>query len=176
MANTSTTPSPNDLLFPEIFRKISNAVGINRKADLLKEYRQTVHGKALTSLIILIYDWSIEFRLPEGVPPYTRNESPVGLDHSRLIHDYNKLHYFVVGGNSKLTDTKVEMLYIELLESLHHTEASLLTRIFNRAFDQVWEGERKYVIPMESIKIAFPEVLWGVRGKRENPKSLENSK
>jgi Family of unknown function (DUF6433) len=169
MSNANTNPSIVDMTFPEIFRKISSAVGINRKADLLKEYRNTVHGNALTILIVLIYDWSIEYRLPEGVPPYTRNENPLGTDHTRLLREANKLYRFVVGG-CNLTDNKVQTMYIELLESLHETESSLLNRIFNRSFDKLWEGDRKYVIPLESVKIAFPEILFnGSRGNRKQP-------
>lgn len=168
MSTKPTNPSTADMIFPDIFRKISNAVGINRKAELLKEFRNSVHGTALTTLILLIYNDKLKFRLPEGEPPYKVNENPIGTDHSRLLHESKNLYRFVVGGANQLTQTKVETLYIQLLESLHQSESNLLIRIFNRSFDKIWKGDRMYVIPFDSVKLAFPEILWSSRKSEES--------
>ena len=157
------TPSIANMLFPEIFKKISNAVGNTRKVELLKEFRQSVHGTALTTLILLIYNDKLVFRLPEGEPPYKINENPIGTDHSRLLNEAKTLYRFVVGGANQLTQSKVETIYIQLLESLQQTESDLLIRIFNRSFETIWKGQRKYVIPFDAVKMAFPEILWTPR-------------
>lgn len=160
MTSNSTNPSITDMLFPEIFTKVSKVIGTNKKADLLKEFRESVHGAALTTLVLLIYNRELEFRLPEGEPPYTSNKNPIGTDHSRLVVEHKHLYRYIVGGAPQLTQNKIETLYIELLESLHESESNLLIRIFNRSFDTIWKGERKYVIPFDSIKLAFPDIAW----------------
>jgi hypothetical protein len=160
MTSKNINPASNDLLFPEIFAKISKVVGNKKKADLITEFRNSVHGDALKTLVLLIYNHELKFRLPEGEPPYTPNVVPIGTDHSRLLVEHRNLYRFIVGGAPQLSQNKIEMLYIELLESLHESESDLLIRIFNRSFDTIWKGTRKYVIPFDAIKLAFPEIQW----------------
>jgi hypothetical protein len=149
MTSKNINPASNDLLFPEIFAKISKVVGNKKKADLITEFRNSVHGDALKTLVLLIYNHELKFRLPEGEPPYTPNVVPIGTDHSRLLVEHRNLYRFIVGGAPQLSQNKIEMLYIELLESLHESE-----------FDTIWKGTRKYVIPFDAIKLAFPEIQW----------------
>jgi hypothetical protein len=156
-------PNVNSMLFPEIFLSISNMVGNTNKANLIKEYRSSVHGNALTTLIFLIYNSKLEYRLPEGEPPYKINDVPIGTTHTILTVEHKHLYRFVKGGHDALPQRKVEDLYIQLLESLHPSEADLLIRIFNRSFETIWKGARKYNIPFDAIKLAYPEILWSER-------------
>lgn len=162
------------MLLPEIFHKISTQVTPTRKKDLLIKLQSSVHSQALMTVLILIYDWSLEFRVPDGTPSGIKlNRVPPGTDHTVLRTEYTKLYNFIVGGNDNLSQLKVESIYVEMLENLHHTEADFLLRIFNRAMFKDWGNEKRYKIPFKVVADAYPDIKWFCRGKGVEPERFD---
>jgi hypothetical protein len=65
--------------------------------------------------------------LPEGDVPYNKKDYKLGDgSHKFLFTEISTLYHFVKGGNNALKASKREQMFIELLESLHETEANLL--------------------------------------------------
>ena len=73
---------PSDALLTEILQKVSSAKTKKEKVDLLQEYNQD----ALRMILIINFDESLEFLLPEGEVPFTPNDAPAGTEHTRLAH------------------------------------------------------------------------------------------
>ncbi len=62
---------PNDALITEILQKVSSAKTKKEKVDLLREYNQD----ALRAVLIINFDESLKFLLPEGEVPLDRKSA-----------------------------------------------------------------------------------------------------
>ena len=125
---TATKSSRKDLPLPElllseVLQKVSNAKTKVEKIKLLQKF----NSQALRTCLIWNFDESIYSNVPEGEVPYTPNDAPLGTDHTRLWSEYKGLYRFVKGGADKLTRTRRENLFIQLLENLHPDEAEIVT-------------------------------------------------
>ena len=67
------------------------------------------------------FDSNIEWQLPEGDVPYTRNEAPEGTEHASLSYESRKLYHFIRGGNPQITQNKRETMFVQMLEGLHQS-------------------------------------------------------
>ena len=77
----------------EIFTKINNAKDKPQKIDILRSF----DNQAMRTLLKAAFDPKIKFDLPEGNPPFIRNEAPAGTEHTSLASEAKKLYHFVVG-------------------------------------------------------------------------------
>ena len=145
---------PKDALLTEILQKVSSAKTKKEKIDLLKEY----NSQGLRSLLIINFDDSLEFLLPEGEVPFTPNDAPAGTEHTRLTQEYRGLYRFFKGGDSSLKSMRREQLFVQLLEGLHKDEAEMLVLACNK------ELQSKYRITKQAVSEAFPQIEWGNRG------------
>ncbi len=131
---------PKDALLTEILQKVSSA--------------KTKKG----SLLIINFDDSLEFLLPEGEVPYTPNDAPAGTEHTRLTQEYRGLYRFFKGGDASIKGMRREQLFVQLLEGLHADEANLLVSACNN------DIQSKYRITKAVVAEAFPQIEWGNRG------------
>tara|TARA_B100001989_G_scaffold233264_1_gene193046 strand:- start:629 stop:1084 length:456 start_codon:yes stop_codon:yes gene_type:complete len=145
---------PNDALITEILQKVSSAKTKKEKVDLLQEY----NNNGLRSILIINFDESLKFLLPEGDVPFNANEAPAGTDHTRLDHEYKGLYRYFKGGDSTIKSMKREQLFVQLLEGLHKDEAELLVLACNK------ELQSKYRVTKAVVEQAFPQIEWGNRG------------
>ena len=88
---------PKDALVTEILQKVSSAKTKKEKIELLQEY----NNNALRAILIINFDESLEFLLPEGEVPFTPNDAPIGTEHTRLTHEYKGLYKYFKGGDNK---------------------------------------------------------------------------
>ena len=145
---------PKDALLTEILQKVSSAKTKKEKVDLLQEY----NSQGLRSLLIINFDDSLEFLLPEGEVPFTPNDAPAGTEHTRLTQEYRGLYRFFKGGDSSIKGMRREQLFVQLLEGLHADEANLLVSACNK------DLQSKYRITKAVVAEAFPQIEWGNRG------------
>ena len=89
----------------EIFTKINNAKDKSQKIAVLKQF----DNQAMRQLLKAAFDPKIKFDLPEGNPPYIKNEAPAGTEHTSLASEARKLYHFVVGGNNQITKLKKKL-------------------------------------------------------------------
>ena len=107
----------------EMLKKAGNGQTKDKKIKLLREF----DSPELRSLVKSSYDPSIVWLLPEGDVPYNKKDFKLGDgSHKFLFTEISTLYHFVKGGNDSLKKPKREQMFIELLESLHETEAKLL--------------------------------------------------
>ena len=137
---------PKDALLTEILQKVSSAKTKKEKVDLLQEY----NSQGLRSLLIINFDDSLEFLLPEGDVPFTPNDAPAGTEHTRLTQEYKGLYRFFKGGDASIKGMRREQLFVQLLEGLHADEANLLVSACNN------DIQSKYSITKAVVAEAFP--------------------
>lgn len=143
----------NRLLISEVLQKVSNAKTKNEKIKILRDN----NSQALRSVLIWNYDESVVSLIPEGEVPYTPNEAPAGTEHTVLEKESRKLYYFVKGGDPGLKQLRREMMFIQMLEGLHSSEAELLCLVKDGML------QKKYRVTKSVAEEAFPEIKWGGR-------------
>ena len=131
-----------DLLISEILEKVSKVKSKKEKVSLLQQYNHP----SLRMVIKSSFDPKIEWALPEGDVPYTRNEAPEGTEHSSLSYESRKLYHFIKGGNNQITQNKREMMFVQMLEGLHESEAAVLVAAKDKKLHQVYKGLSKNVV------------------------------
>ena len=120
----------------EIFTRINNAKDKPAKIAILKQF----DNNAMRQLLKAAFDPKIKFDLPEGNPPYIKNEAPAGTEHTSLASEARKLYHFVVGGNNQITKLKKETMFIQMLEGLHGDDAEVLMAIKNKSLNNAYKG------------------------------------
>ena len=120
----------------EIFTQINNAKDKPKKIAILKKY----DNKPMRQLLKAAFDPKIKFDLPEGNPPYIKNEAPAGTEHTSLAMESRKLYHFVVGGNNTINKLKKETMFIQMLEGLHADDAEVLIAIKNKNLNNTYKG------------------------------------
>tara|TARA_B100000073_G_scaffold87346_2_gene68104 strand:+ start:690 stop:1121 length:432 start_codon:yes stop_codon:yes gene_type:complete len=140
------------LLISEVLQKAHNA---KTKAEKIKILQQN-NTPALRMIFIINYDESIVSLMPEGSPPFNKNEAPAGTEHTHLEHEARLLHHFFKGG-SNLKPMKREQMFIQLLEGLHPDEADVIIKAKDK------ELGKRYKVTKATVSEAFPEIQWGGR-------------
>lgn len=181
---TTTTATPveklpqNPFVF-EVLDLVAKQRSNAKKIELLKEYAHD----SLKVLFVWNYDESVVSMLPDGDVPYGEvkeqnvysgslsenlskeangGESATGQDldgrgRSSLRREFANLYHYVRGGNDSLSKIRREMMFINLLESLHPREAEILCLVKDKKLEQ------KYKIGFENVKEAYPDISWGGR-------------
>jgi hypothetical protein len=140
---------PPNQLVSEIIQRVSNAKTRDEKIEILRHY----DTPALRAVLIWNFEDNVESALPEGEVPYTANDAPIGTEHTRLLHEWRKFNYFVKNV-SNITPMKREMMFIQLLEALHKSEAELLCLMKDK------QVHKRYKLTKAVVKEAFPDIVW----------------
>ena len=125
-----------DLLISEILDKVSKAKTKQEKVNILRENDH----QSLRMVIKSSFDSNIEWALPEGNVPFTRNDAPEGTEHASLSFESRKLYHFIKGGNPQITQNKREAMFVQMLEGLHESEADVLVAAKDKKLHQVYKG------------------------------------
>lgn len=140
------------LLISEILQKTHNAKTKQEKVQILQDNETS----ALKKLLIWNFDPNIKSSIPNGEVPYTKNDAPIGTEHTRLDQQDRLFHNFIEGGNYDLSNTKKELMFIQMLEGIHESEAEVLCLVKDK------ELGKKYRITQNVVSEAFPTIVWGV--------------
>ena len=125
-----------DLLISEILDKVSKMKTKQERINILREHDH----QSLRMVIKSSFDPNIEWQLPEGEVPFTRNDAPEGTEHASLSYESRKLYHFIRGGNPKITQNKRETMFVQMLEGLHESEADVLVAAKDKKLHQVYKG------------------------------------
>ena len=122
--------------FSEILTQVSKSKSKKEKVSFLRQYQTD----ALRMICKSSFDPKIEWALPEGDVPYTRNAAPEGTEHSSLSYESRKLYHFIRGGDNQISQNKRESMFVQLLEGLHESEASVLVAAKDKKLHQMYKG------------------------------------
>ena len=130
------------LLISEILTKVNNAKDKAKKIQVLKDY----DSNALRMVLKGAFDPNIVWELPEGNPPYIKNEAPIGTEHGLLRNEAKRLWHFVKGADDQTTKTQKETMFIQMLEGLHQDEAEVLLGMKSKSLNKMYKGLTESVV------------------------------
>ena len=123
-------------LMHEILTKVNNAKDKPAKIAVLKKHDSV----ALRQVLKGAFDPKIKWDLPEGVPPFKRNDAPAGTEHTSLFAEARRLWHFVKDADPNLTKAKREMMFIQLLEGLQEDDADLMIAVKEKTLNKRYKG------------------------------------
>ena len=101
---------------------------INKTPDvLLTKYKDSYAVKAVFEYA---FDKNKKMALPEGEPPYKKDTAPLGMTPANFYQQVKKFYIFL---RQDLAPVRREQLFIQLLESIHPTEADVCIAIKDQA-------------------------------------------
>lgn len=120
------------LLIPEVFALFNKADSKKKKIKVLQEN----NSKTLRDIIRATFDAKIKFLVPKvdnlaEIPGFTPDPGALGSSPSSLFQESRKFYYFCEGGDPNLKQPRREELYIQILESIHPTEAEIIINMVN---------------------------------------------
>ena len=133
---------PYTPLMSEILDKVAKAKTKEQKVNLLRQH----NSAALRMVIKSSFDPNIEWELPDGDVPYTRNDAPEGTEHNMLIHEARTLFHYIRGGNPKLSQNRRENMFIQMLEGLHESEAEIIIAAKDKSLHRKYKGLSSNVV------------------------------
>ena len=134
--------SSNSLLFSEILDKVHKAKTKEAKIEILKKF----DNQSLRMVIKSSFDPKIVWELPEGDVPFKPNDAPAGTEHTRLASEAKKLYHYIKAADNDTPKYKKELMFVQLLEGLHETEAKLIVNAKDKKLHQVYKGLSKEVV------------------------------
>ena len=130
------------MLFTEILDKVSKAKTKEEKVTILREN----NTDALRIVLKSSFDPKIEWVFPEGTVPYTPNEAPAGTEHTMLASEAKKLWHYIKGADNATKQHQKELMFFQLLEGLHSSEAELICRAKDKKLHQIYKGLSSNVV------------------------------
>lgn len=132
----------------EVMKKVANAKNKAERVDILQKNDHV----SIRDYLRCLFDDRIQFLLPGGTPPYTPQEE--GAQPSSWRRQNTKLQYWVKGIKAAegLTNIKRESIFINVLESVHPSDAELIVKMINK--DNDTKGLTKNV-----VSDAFPGLI-----------------
>lgn len=134
---------------PEILEMIEKAKTKEEKVNLFLQYQ----SDPLIVLMRLNFDPMLWMDLPEGDPLFKKEtDVPVGHSPSNIYKEFRRFYLWLSPQN--ISKVKKETLFIELLESIHHTEAEVLLLCKDRKLETKFK-----TITEDIVRQAFPNAL-----------------
>jgi hypothetical protein len=153
---------------PELLERVSKAKAKDEKISILKQYKNT---KALHTVLQGAFHPDIVWDLPEGNPPYKKDDAEYGLTPSFLEKEIRKLVYFTAfSGQLIQNKMKREEIFVQMLESIHPSESELLIQMKDKNLK--CDGLTSRLV-WEAIPGLFPEPPKPVK-KTKSKKKVEN--
>ena len=103
-------------------------------------------NSALRMVLKASFDPKIEWVIPTGEVPYTKNDAPMGTEHTVLQSEARKLYHFIKGADNDTAQAQKERMFIQMCEGLHESEAQVLCDAKDKKLHQVYKGLSKDVV------------------------------
>lgn len=94
-------------------------------------------NNALKSLFEHAFLPEKKFDLPAGVPPFKDDAAPIGMTPSNFTQEMRKLYVFTKA--QPLNQIRREILFIQLLESVHPSEAKVLCAVKDQTLHKMYK-------------------------------------
>lgn len=100
---------------------------INTDPKTIEKYK---NSNALKLVFEFAFDPAKKFALPDGIPPFKEDAAPLGMSPGNLLMEVKRLYIFC---RTDLNQLRKETLFVQLLESVHPSEARLVLAIKDQA-------------------------------------------
>lgn len=81
---------------------------------------------AIKTIFAYAFDPNMKMVLPEGEPPYKKDTAPMGMSQANFYQQVKKLYIYK---RTDISNIRREQLFVQMLESLHPTEADVCIAI-----------------------------------------------
>ena len=121
-----------------------------------RQHLKDNYSVALITVLKGGFDDSVQWSLPDGEPPYRKDDAPKGFEPNSLHRLSSKFgKYFLKGGHGeRLTAAKRESMFIEVLESLHPLEAELVLAMKDKKLTGRYKG-----VTLKLVQDTFPDLI-----------------
>lgn len=123
---------------------------ISKDAKKAAEYKDDF---AFKTILKCSFDTEYKFQLPNGDPPFKAASQPIGMTAGNFRQETKKLYVFTKFA-PQMTKMRREQLYVQLLESVHPSEAKIVNAMKDQTLDALYPK-----ITAEFVKKHFPDVL-----------------
>ena len=138
---------------PEILDEVNKAPSKAERVRLLQQH----NVRPLRTILAMAFDKNIELDLPEGAPPFSRDErEPVGLSSASLYTESRRLAR--TAKTDPLPRMRKEMLFVQILEGIHWQEADLVIAAKDKQLEKLYKN-----VTREIVRKAFPNLLTDVQ-------------
>jgi hypothetical protein len=138
----------SDKLPHEILKALTEAENHTSRVKILQDNESFT----LKTILQGNFDDNVVLDLPEGAPPFRRDPAPAGLQMSRIDNSIKNLGYFVKG--SSLPPIRKEMLFVQLLESIHPEDADIIIAMKDKKLTKLCP-----VLSLALVRKAFPDLI-----------------
>lgn len=114
---------------PEILEEV------NKDTSKLKNYSENM---ALRLVFQYAFIPEKKFDLPEGDPPFKPDTAPIGMTPTNFIQEIRRWYIFTK--EKVLPKARKEHLFIQLLESVHPSEAKLLLAVKDQKLPSLYKN------------------------------------
>ena len=132
-------------LIHEVFNEIALTKSVKAKQQLLRQWETP----ALKVLLRCMMDTNIKFKVTT-IPKYIPTDDPIGYSVTTLEKECRYLPYLYEGSN--LTEQRATNMLQDMLESMYHEDAEILSRIVKGKFKVAGLTKRL-------VHDTFPELL-----------------
>jgi hypothetical protein len=108
---------------------------VNKEPTALAKYREDA---ALKFVFQYAFIPEQKFDLPEGEPPFKPDPAPIGMTPTNFTQEVRKFYVFTKA--RQLPKLRREQLFIQLLESVHPSEAKLLVAIKDQKLNKLYKN------------------------------------
>lgn len=134
--------TPSDKRLPhEIFRMIQVRRSVAERVKVLEEH----DSFSLRTIIQANFNDSIAFTLPEGEPPYRKDDAPAGYEMARFSNAIKPLPMLVTS-NKTYTIEKKESLFIRILEGISGSDAEILIAVKDKKLEEMFPNLTKELV------------------------------
>ena len=138
------------LLVTEVLELVAKIDSRKDKIAMLREH----NSLELRDILKGAFDDTIEFILPQGVPPIDESEKRL-YDKTRLMSETKKFRYFVKGGpGEQVNRVRREKMFIDILYRIDSREIPLVCHMKDKTLDGVYKGVTKKL-----VQEAFPGLI-----------------
>lgn len=78
-----------------------------------------------------------KFELPEGAPPFKKDAAPLGMTPTNFTQEMRRLYIFTAA--RPLPKIRKEALFVQLLETIHPSEAELLIAVKDQTLHKLYK-------------------------------------
>jgi hypothetical protein len=139
-------------ILPEIFEEIA------KDPATIEKYKDNTALKLILGYAFLPEN---KFVLPDGDPLYTPDKAPQGMSPTNFYQEIRRLYIFTKAKD--LHPLRREQLFIQLLETVHPSEAKLLLAIKDQTLTTLYRGldvealVKNGLLPERVLNLVKPE-------------------
>lgn len=108
---------------------------INRDTSSIDKYTD---NNAVRMLFQYAFIPEKKFELPEGEPPYKKDAAPIGMSPANFTQEMKKLYVFTK--ERPLQKVRREQLFVQLLENIHPSEATILIAVKDQCLTKLYKN------------------------------------